>query len=84
LKTSIRNAFTELRETLDVEDRTILVLRLDRGLSWDEVARVFHDDVEIMSDDLRKREAARLRKRFELIKQRLKVLACERGLLETC
>ncbi|HMI86227.1 MAG TPA: sigma-70 family RNA polymerase sigma factor [Polyangiaceae bacterium] len=83
LKTAVRTAFTELRETLDAEDRTILVLRLDRGLAWDELARVLGDEKESASEEVLKRESARLRKRFEAIKRRLTILARERGLLET-
>ncbi len=62
---------TRLREELPVEDRTLLILRVDRNLSWDEIALAFAEDPEVFSDQDRKREAARLRKRFQLVKQRL-------------
>ena len=60
-----------LRDALPVEDRTLLILRVDRNLAWDEIALAFADIPEAFSDEDRKREAARLRKRFQLIKQRL-------------
>lgn len=60
-----------LREALPIEDRTLLILRVDRDLAWDDIALAFAESPEQLSDDDRKREAARLRKRFQLIKQRL-------------
>jgi RNA polymerase sigma-70 factor (ECF subfamily) len=66
-----QRAITKLRDELPVEDRTLLILRVDRGLSWDEIALAFASDPEEFSDLDRKREAARLRKRFQLVKQRL-------------
>ena len=66
-----RNTLTKLREELPVEDRTLLILRVDRNLAWDEIALAFADDPVVFSVQDRKREAARLRKRFQLVKQRL-------------
>jgi len=63
------------RDELSVEDRTLLILRVDRDLAWDDIALAFADGLHAMGDDVRKREAARLRKRFQLIKQRLLVSA---------
>jgi RNA polymerase sigma-70 factor (ECF subfamily) len=60
-----------LRDALPVEDRTLLILRVDRGLAWDEIALAFAETPESFGEDDRKREAARLRKRFQLIKERL-------------
>lgn len=72
-----RNTFRKLREELPIEDRTLLILRVDRGLKWDEIALAFAPDPEQASDEDRKREAARLRKRFQLIKDRLVARARE-------
>ena len=66
-----RRMFKKLRDELPIEDRTLLILRVDRGLRWDEIALAFAVDPEAFDDDDRKREAARLRKRFQLIKDRL-------------
>jgi RNA polymerase sigma-70 factor (ECF subfamily) len=83
LNSTVQTAFTQLRETLEPEDRTILVLRLDRDLAWDEIARVLGSETASVTDEWLRRESARLRKRFEAIKHRLTNLARERGLLET-
>jgi len=75
------DAFARLRDELPEDDRTLLVLRVDREMEWDEVALVFlGDEVAPAANDVR-REAARLRKRFQLVKGRLKALAEERGLV---
>lgn len=61
----------KLRDELPIEDRTLLILRVDRNLPWDDIALAFAEDPEAFAEDERKREAARLRKRFQLVKQRL-------------
>jgi len=70
-----------LRNELPVEDRTLLVLRVDRDLAWDEIALAFVEQPETCTDEERKREAARLRKRFQLIRERLAARAREAGLM---
>lgn len=70
-----RDALRQLREGLDPEERTLLVLRVDQELEWDEVAAV-------LSSDGAPVEAATLRKRFERIKDRLARQARAQGLLE--
>jgi RNA polymerase sigma-70 factor, ECF subfamily len=66
-----RSTLTRLRNELPVEDRTLLILRVDRDFSFEDIAVAFADEPEALGDDDIKREAARLRKRFQLIKQRL-------------
>lgn len=53
-----------LRLLLSDEDQTLLVLRLDQELSWEEVAEVLAQDGEAV-------DPATLRKRFARIKERL-------------
>lgn len=60
-----------LRDQLPVEDRMLLILRVDRGLPFYDIAFAFADDPQSLGDAVVKREAARLRKRFQLIKRRL-------------
>ena len=69
--TEKQRQLTALRDELPIEDRTLLILRVDRKLAWDEIALAFADIPETFSDEDRRREAARLRKRFQLVKQRL-------------
>lgn len=74
LRTESRNRFTELRRELPEDDQVLLVLRVNRGLEWFEIARTLLDVEEPDAATLR-REAARLRKRFE----RLRAELVERG-----
>jgi RNA polymerase sigma-70 factor (ECF subfamily) len=78
-RTSVKDRLHAIRESLPREDRELLILRVDRGLSWQEVARVTAatelDDAEL------RRSAAGLRKRFERLKARLEKLAQAEGLL---
>ena len=70
LRTDVKDRVAQLRASLTPEEQTLLTLRIDRDLSWSEVAEVLGDADE-----------AALRKRFERIKNRLRKLASEAGLL---
>jgi len=81
-RTDIQLRFQELRAKLSEEDQMLLVLRVDRRLSWNELAEVALAE-EVSPDPKRlKAEAARLRKRFQLAKERLRTLVEEAGLLD--
>jgi RNA polymerase sigma-70 factor (ECF subfamily) len=81
LRTEKRDQLRKLRDELPHDDRTLVILRVDRELSWEEIARTFLVDHETITDDQIAREAARLRKRFQLVKGRLADRAREKGLL---
>lgn len=76
-RTEKRTAINQLRDELEEEDRALLVLRVNRDLPWRDIAHVLGAE----SEDDATREAARLRKRFQFVKERLRSLARERGLL---
>jgi RNA polymerase sigma-70 factor (ECF subfamily) len=65
-----------LRAGLSPDERTLLVLRLDRGLAWAEVALVLAEEQGQPVDE------AALRKRFERLKDKLAERARQEGLLE--
>lgn len=68
--------YAQIREELGEEEQTLLVLRVDKDLSWREIAQVLcGEDAE--SAEVEKR-AATLRKQFERTKERLRALAAER------
>ena len=71
MATAKQRQLTALRDELPIEDRTLLILRVDRKLSFDEIALAFAEAPETVTEVDRRREAARLRKRFQLVKQRL-------------
>ncbi len=67
---TVENALTRARAQLDPDDQTLLILRLERDLSWDEVAEVLSGGP--LSGAEKTRAAAALRKRFERLKQTLR------------
>lgn len=82
LRTEVRDRFAELRDGLPPDDRAILYLRIDRKLAWNDLARAMHDDDArpLEGEDLA-RAAARWRKRFQLVKDRLVRIGRAEGLL---
>jgi len=78
-RTDVKELIRELRKELAPEDQLLLVLRIDRGLSWQELAIAVNGDVALYGEQL-KRESARLRQCFQRSKQELRKLAAERGL----
>jgi len=81
LKTPFKDRMQELRETLPDDDQMLLILRVDRGMAWRDLAVALRDGSAALSDDEVGREAARLRKRFERVKDQLRELARADGLL---
>ena len=79
LRTSSKDKLSLIRASLDEDDRSLLILRVDRDMSWADIARV--DSPCDASDEDLARTAARLRKRYELVKKRIKALARNVGLL---
>jgi RNA polymerase sigma-70 factor (ECF subfamily) len=81
LRTDVKDRFRALRESLDEDDRSLLVLRVDRGLAWEEVARVTLG-LEAPDAAVLARETDRLRKRYQLLKDDLRRRAREAGLTD--
>jgi RNA polymerase sigma factor (sigma-70 family) len=79
-RTSVKDRFRELRAKLPTDDRTLLILRVDRQLQWADIAVVFLED-PAADDETVRRESAKLRKRFGAVKKRLKELATAEGLV---
>lgn len=89
-QTQVRERLRALRQRLHEQDELLLLLRVDRGLSWREIARVLLAEASVESsccadtphpELLLEREAARLRQRFQVIKQKLRYWAEQEGLL---
>ncbi len=70
-KTESRAKLQELLDELDTDDRTLVMLRIGEAMPWDQVAAVLSDEDGVLDSDALKKEAARLRKRFERVKTRL-------------
>lgn len=68
LRTEAKHRLAGVIARLDEEDRMLLLLRVQRRLSWAEVTRVLAGD-QAPSPELLTRRSAALRKRFERLKQ---------------
>jgi len=80
LQTEKRKRLQALRDELPEDDRMLLILRVDRKLEWIEIARVLSGEEAATDEASLKREAARLRKRFQIVKDRLREMAKREGL----
>lgn len=69
-----RQGLEKLRAALSAEEQTLLGLRIDQELSWQEIAQVLSTGEPV--------DPATLRKRFERLKERLGQLARQQGLLD--
>lgn len=82
LKTDFKDRFEALRERLPPEDRLLLFLRSGRQLAFRDIVFVLAEPAREPDEEALVREAARLRKRFQSVKERLRDLARSEGLLE--
>ena len=80
-RTEVKTRVAELREQLPMDDQTLLILRVNRRLDWKEIARVMIDEGEDTTDGAIDKQAARLRKRFQGVKEKLRRMASDAGLL---
>lgn len=78
MRSEVKDRMRALREQLDADEQQLLVLRVDRDLSWIEIAEILEDADQ---DDAKQRAAARLRQQFQKLKDRLRDLAIAEGLL---
>jgi RNA polymerase sigma-70 factor (ECF subfamily) len=75
LRSEVKDRVTRLRESLEPDDQMLLILRVDRQMSWIDIAHVMQAD----GADEASRHAATLRKRFERVKDRLRTMASMSG-----
>jgi RNA polymerase sigma-70 factor (ECF subfamily) len=80
-QTEVKDRFRSLRERLDADDQMLLVLRVDRGMAWRDLAITMAGNVDL-DDEAIERESLRLRKAFERVKSELKRIAQREGLLK--
>jgi RNA polymerase sigma-70 factor (ECF subfamily) len=69
-----------LRQSLDPEDQAVLILRIDRRMSWNEIGAVMLG-LEPREEAALARKAAAVQKQFERVEADLKRLARESNLL---
>jgi RNA polymerase sigma-70 factor (ECF subfamily) len=81
-RTETKDKIRLLREQLSFDDQTLLVLRVDRQLSWRELAIVMSGKSGEIDEAELERLSTNLRQRFKSIKERLRKLAQAEGLLD--
>lgn len=79
MRSEVKDGVRALREKLDDDEQQLLMLRVDRDLSWNEIAEILDDDDDPQAVA---RAAARLRQQFQKLKTRLRELAIAEGLIE--
>jgi RNA polymerase sigma-70 factor (ECF subfamily) len=75
LKDSSKDWLRRAREQLTPEERTLLILRIDRGMSWRDVA-------EVLATGGKRPDPVALRKRFARLTRKLEGTARAEGLIE--
>jgi RNA polymerase sigma-70 factor (ECF subfamily) len=72
LRTESRDRFAAIRARLDRDAQSLLILRINRGMSWRDIARVLPDPDGDADAAAITRRAAALRKQFERLKSELR------------
>ena len=70
IRTTYKRELHAVRATLSPEDQLLLVLRIDKALPWNDVARVLVEQEAPSADDIQ-RACVAIRKRFSRAKKRL-------------
>lgn len=81
LRTEVKDRFATLREKLSADEQSLLTLRVDKDMSWTEIAEVMSEDKEPCSDADLKVRATALRQRYQRLKDKIRKLAQEEGLM---
>jgi len=79
-ESALDEGVARLRQSLDPEDQALLILRIDRRMSWEEIATVMISSEEARDVAALGRKAAFVQKRFSLVTANLKQLAREKQL----
>ena len=81
LRTEVKEGFRALREQLSPHDRMLLQLKVEQDLPWTDVAEILWDEPAPPTREALEKRAASLRQQFKRLKERLKALAIESGLI---
>jgi len=80
-ESALDEGVARLRQSLDPEDQALLILRIDRRMSWEEIATVMISSEEARDVAALGRKAAFVQERFSLVTANLKQLAREKQLI---
>ena len=82
LRGEVKDRFAKLREQLDAEERTLLMLRVDQQMSWPQIAEVLCESDESLLEVEVASRAAKWRQRFKRLKDKIHKLAAQEGIFE--
>ena len=82
MRTEAKSKVAQLSEKLPLDDQALILLRINRRLEWKEIAQVMFDEKGEATDRALDKEAARLRQRFQVVKEKLRKMAAEAGLVD--
>jgi RNA polymerase sigma-70 factor (ECF subfamily) len=80
-RTEAKSKLAAIRDALPPEDRMLLVLRVDKRLEWKDLARVMLGEDGDVTEAAIAKESQRLRKRFQLLKEKLVEAGKRAGIL---
>jgi RNA polymerase sigma-70 factor (ECF subfamily) len=80
-RTAAREGIERIRKSLRPDDQTLLILRVDRAMPWLDIARVLAGPGTALDEGDLLARSAKLRKRFERLKERLRAMAHEERIL---
>ena len=78
----VEDRFARLRAALDRDEQSLLELRVEKEMGWLEIAEVLSGTDDGISDHELKARAATLRQRYKRLKDKIREMAREEGLLE--
>jgi len=82
LRSVTKQRVRTLREALPSDDQLLLTLRIDKQMSWSEIAHVLQESSPEGATAAQAAASARVRQRFAAVKARLRRLAVRNGLLD--
>lgn len=82
LRSEVKERVRKLREALPCDDQLLVTLRIDKGMTWPEIAFVLEETEPGADPGALALAAARVRQRFQTVKARLRRLARREGLLD--
>lgn len=80
-QTDLKQRVRALRERLDEDQQTLLILRIDQGIPWHELAIIMDEVQPDAAAHEHERAATRISTRYHVAKKRLRELALAAGLL---
>jgi RNA polymerase sigma-70 factor (ECF subfamily) len=80
-RTPVKARFRALREKLEPQEQRLLELRVDQQLQWPQIVQLLAASNEPVTGELLARRATALRQQFQRVKNRMRTLARQEGVI---